>query len=106
MDAIALEHTSEAADNLWDRRVFPPCELDRAVEEYNAIHNAANRLFRDRCLPACLPACLPVGRLELIHRDWYAAGELASCARRLADFLAEQRLLLLADQRRLLQPSE
>lgn len=98
MNAIALEHTSEAADNFWDRRVFPPSELDRAVEEYNAIHNAANRLFGDRCLP--------VGRLDLIHRDRYAAGELASRARRLADFLAERRRLLLAEQRRLLQPSK
>jgi hypothetical protein len=98
MDAIALKRTSEAADSLWGRREFPPSELDRAVEEYNAIHNAANRL--------CGDCCLPVGRLDLIQRDWYASGELASRARRLAGFLAEQRCLLLVEQRRLLQPSK
>lgn len=89
MDATALEYASEAANNFWDRRVFSPPELDRALEEYNAIHDAANRLFGNRCLP--------VGRLDLIHRDWYATGELASRARRLADFLSEQRRLLLAE---------
>ncbi len=97
MDAITLEHASEAADIFWERRVFPPSELDRAVEEYNAIHNAVNHLFGDRCLP--------VDRFDLIHRDWHAAGALASRARRLASFLAEQRRLLLVEQRRMLQPS-
>lgn len=93
-----MERASEAADAFWGRRVFPPSELDHAVEEYNAIHSAVNHLFGDRCLP--------VGRFDLIYRDWRAAGDLASRARRLASFLAGQRRLLLEEQRRLLQSSE
>lgn len=85
MDVTTLEYVSETSDNFWDRRVFSPSELDSATEEYNAIHDAANSLFGDRCLP--------VGRLDLIYRDWHATGELASRARRLADFLSEQRRL-------------
>lgn len=94
MNGTAIGHASEAADAFWSRRVFRPSELDRAVDEYNAIHEVVNRLFWGRCLP--------VGRLNLVRSDWYAAGELASHARRLSEFVVEQRLILLAEERRLL----